>query len=258
MAGGVVLLEGVREEWRDVPGYEGFYSISSLGRLYSHPRPSKNARRKNYGGGFLKGTTRHRRGYVWVALTRDNAQKLIQLHRLVLLTFVGPCPEGLQACHNNDVKADNRLSNLRWDTPLANAVDRTANGNYAHGARVSGARLTESNVREAVRLKIGGSRNCDIARKFNVSNETVCCIFQRRTWKHLDIPKFPRGDRTYLKGATDAPEQPRISQEMHAWLERANRMEAARAAPPCPACVNGVLNNEPCAECDGEGRILNG
>jgi hypothetical protein len=45
------------------------------------------------------------------------------VHDLVLLAFVGPKPEGLEVCHGNDVKADNRLQNLRYDTRSANAQE---------------------------------------------------------------------------------------------------------------------------------------
>lgn len=50
------------------------------------------------------------------------------LHRLILETFVGPCPPGMQCCHYNDIKTDNRLENLRWDTPEANMRDALRNG----------------------------------------------------------------------------------------------------------------------------------
>lgn len=51
-----------------------------------------------------------------------------RVHRLVLTAFVGPCPEGMEACHNDGDKLNNRLDNLRWDTRDANRAD-----SYAHG-----------------------------------------------------------------------------------------------------------------------------
>jgi hypothetical protein len=42
--------------------------------------------------------------------------------------FMGPTPVGLEVCHNNDDKADNRLTNLRFDTHLANMRDAVRNG----------------------------------------------------------------------------------------------------------------------------------
>lgn len=42
---------------------------------------------------------------------------------LVLLSFVGKRPDGLQVCHRNNIKTDNRLENLRYDSPQGNARD---------------------------------------------------------------------------------------------------------------------------------------
>lgn len=46
------------------------------------------------------------------------------VHLYVLETFVGPRPEGMQACHGDGDPANNRLSNLRWDTCSNNNLDK--------------------------------------------------------------------------------------------------------------------------------------
>src|SRR5271166_1685861 len=45
-------------------------------------------------------------------------------HTLVLLTFVGPCPEGYECRHLDGNPANNRLRNLAWGTRLENAADQ--------------------------------------------------------------------------------------------------------------------------------------
>ena len=55
--------------------------------------------------------------------------KKIRTHILVLETFVGPRPEGMHGCHYDDNPMNNRLDNLRWDTPRANRMDEIRNGN---------------------------------------------------------------------------------------------------------------------------------
>lgn len=63
-----------------------------------------------------------RKGYLSVEL----GTRKMKVHRLVLEAFVGPCPEGKQACHWPDPdKENNRLDNLRWDTAVENARDKT-------------------------------------------------------------------------------------------------------------------------------------
>ena len=64
-------------------------------------------------------------GYLYLCLKQADGKKKMRLaHRLVLEAFVGPCPQGQEACHRDGNAANNELSNLRWDTHLANCQDR--------------------------------------------------------------------------------------------------------------------------------------
>ena len=38
----MVKIKKLVEEWKDIPGYEGYYQISNLGRVKSVPRIIKN------------------------------------------------------------------------------------------------------------------------------------------------------------------------------------------------------------------------
>lgn len=111
------------EEWRDVVGYEGIYHVSSHGRV-RRVLASQGTR-----PGPLKPTRNVRNGYYSVMLWRDGKSKRITVHRLVALAFLGPAPEGLEVCHGDDDKSNNRVENLRWDTHSENHLDITRNGN---------------------------------------------------------------------------------------------------------------------------------
>lgn len=113
------------ETWMPVVGYEGLYEVSDLGRVRSLDRKDPLGRRLR--GKMLK-LRAHPRGYMQTTLTRDGVCVTKKIHRLVLEAFVGPCPSGMEACHDNGIRDDNRPSNLRWDTPRANAADRIAHG----------------------------------------------------------------------------------------------------------------------------------
>ncbi len=64
-------------------------------------------------------------GYCFVNLDLDGKTYSRSVHQLVLETFVGPRPEGMEACHYpDDDKSNNRLENLRWDTHGENAKDK--------------------------------------------------------------------------------------------------------------------------------------
>lgn len=67
-------------------------------------------------------------GYATVGLWKDEKRYTMTVHRLILETFVGPRPDGMEACHYNGVRTDNRLENLRWDTPSNNQKDRLQYG----------------------------------------------------------------------------------------------------------------------------------
>lgn len=58
------------------------------------------------------------------------------VHHIVLTTFVGPCPEGLECRHLDGVKTNCRLSNLAWGTVTENAEDRKKHRNFGPHVRL--------------------------------------------------------------------------------------------------------------------------
>ena len=103
-------------------------SMSTIYKTRSGTRRTSRNNSRSLGGHVLK--QRLVNGYPLVKLSKDNAAWHIHVHRLVLTAFRGPCPEGLVGCHNNDVRTDNRLENLRWDTSSANVADSIVNGKH--------------------------------------------------------------------------------------------------------------------------------
>jgi hypothetical protein len=104
------------EEWRPVVGWEGYYEVSNQGRIKSLPRVTAGG---CHIGGKLRQPAMQGRGnpYWQVHLMRDGEPWYrVAVHRLVLESFVGPCPDGMEACHANGNGFDNRVENLRWDT----------------------------------------------------------------------------------------------------------------------------------------------
>lgn len=87
----------------------------------------------------MKGHAYNKHGHTRVLLERKHN---FQVHRLILLTFVGPCPDGMECCHNDGNAANNRRENLRWDTYKANAKDRIAHGTHPAGEKNPAAKIT--------------------------------------------------------------------------------------------------------------------
>lgn len=99
------------EEWKPIPGYEGLYEISNLGRVRGLASNSV---------GLLASSFIERNRYCFVNLSKENKQRTLRVHRLVLLAFVGP-PEPGQVCmHLDNNPRNNALSNLRWGSQKEN------------------------------------------------------------------------------------------------------------------------------------------
>ena len=104
-----------KEIWKDIPNYEG-YQVSNLGRVKSLERIDALGHRLKEK--ILKPQTNSR--YYQVCLCKNSKVKKYFVHRLVWIAFNGTIPEGLQVNHINEVKTDNRLSNLNLMTAKEN------------------------------------------------------------------------------------------------------------------------------------------
>lgn len=109
------------ERWARVPGLEA-YECSDLGRVRSYYEIGKGKGISDTPQRILS-PAMGPGGYLFVVLSKKGKQHARRVHQLVLGCFVGPRPEGMVVCHNNDVKTDNRLENLRYDTRRANNKD---------------------------------------------------------------------------------------------------------------------------------------
>ncbi|MDK7147208.1 NUMOD4 motif-containing HNH endonuclease [Corynebacterium kroppenstedtii] len=151
-----------KERWRPVVDYEGIYEVSDQGRVRSLDRiiTQHDGMKRPMRGRILRqqvrddGHTQVVMKYMGVAATR-------KVHRLVAMAFLGPCPEGMEVCHNNGNPADNRLSNLRYGTRSENMYDRVKHGDHPLAAKkkcIRGHLLDHPNLVPS--YVIQGQRNC--------------------------------------------------------------------------------------------------
>jgi hypothetical protein len=110
------------------------------------------------------------------------------VHSLILETFVGPCPDGMEACHWDGNRLNNQLDNLRWDYPKNNAADRVKHGTLAIGSRNGSARLVESNIATIGRLRSEGWTYEAIGDLFDVGGKAIRSAHLGETWRHA--PRF--------------------------------------------------------------------
>lgn len=124
------------EIWKPIPDFPG-YEVSNQGRVRSF---LKRMGRGRNGGCYvvildkpqrmLTPQVGHPGRYLHITLRKNNKWHHIRIHKLVLLAFVGPCPQGMVACHNDGNSFNNHLSNLRWDTISNNCKDTVKHGRF--------------------------------------------------------------------------------------------------------------------------------
>jgi hypothetical protein len=107
------------EIWKPIPGFPG-YEVSDQGDVRSY-------RKRGRGGSFyidphlLKPSPDGK--YRQVCLRKNGQSHVKHISTLVLLAFVGPKPSGLEACHNDGDHANDKLTNLRYDSHDGNMKD---------------------------------------------------------------------------------------------------------------------------------------
>ena len=128
------------ETWKDIPGYESQYQVSTLGNVWSLDRVitcegKVKGKYTSLRKGKLLRPGRSTSGHLTVALGRGNSRCV---HELVLLAFVGPAPVKHECRHLNGNPADNRLENLKWGTRSENILDAVAHGTWMTPERIAG------------------------------------------------------------------------------------------------------------------------
>ena len=111
----------MKEIWKDIPDYEGYYQVSNLGRVKSLPRKTNN----QYGSRTIKERilkTGISRGYLTTALYKDGKRKAFTIHQLVAMAFLNhtPCGYKIVVDHIDNNPKNNRVDNLQLTNPRHN------------------------------------------------------------------------------------------------------------------------------------------
>ena len=110
------------ETWKDVPGYEGLYQVSNLGRVRSNER-NGNMNKCNNRILILK-PSKFSGGYLGVGLHKDGNSNSRLVHRIVAEVFV-PNPKKFQQVNHKDGDKENNIAeNLEWVSPSYNSWHR--------------------------------------------------------------------------------------------------------------------------------------
>lgn len=166
-----------REIWKNIPSHPD-YEVSNLGNIRTRKPINRNASLGNFRPikPQLAGTNNQYRMFCARNLGK---QSTVLIHRAVLEAFVGPCPEGMEACHNDGNGSNNVLSNLRWDTRSNNTHDQIKHGVHVWvktPEKRNKRRLNDDQVQEAKKYLQQGLSQREVANIMGVSQPCICRV----------------------------------------------------------------------------------
>ena len=173
----ILKLEKIKgEQWKNIEGFPAYW-ISDHGRLYSgHCGRLIALKPKTYGY------------YRALLSSYAGAKRDVAVHVLVAENFITkPCNIDGQkyiVCHKNDLKEDNRASNLYWGTDFTNAADRKKNGIQKYGEEIHCAKLTKNSVSN-IKKNHRNLTTQELADSYGVSFTAIYSIQKGYTWKHI-------------------------------------------------------------------------
>lgn len=187
------------EIWKDIPGYEGLYKISSLGKL-------KRCNKTYFCGNNTKRVLEEREiigdkdsfGHVRVTLYKNGTKKRIFLHRLIAESFIPNSENKPEIDHINAIPDDNRVENLRWVTHqenLNNPITLKRKSSAAMGNHMLGKiGKLHHNSKKCLCIETGnvyyGTSEASRKTGLNQICISACCIGKRKTtggyhWKFI-------------------------------------------------------------------------
>ena len=179
----------VKEEWKDIAGYEGLYQISNFGHvksLHSNGRVLKLHEDKG--------------GYLTVCLFWKCKYKCCKVHRLVASAFIANPENKPTVNHIDGNKKNNRVDNLEWATHKENIVHANKTGlrhvtdAQRQAASENGKKTCHRNRpkravfyrKNAVRVQFESAH--DAARAVGGSPSPIikCCKGKKKTYKGFE------------------------------------------------------------------------
>lgn len=144
----------MKENWGDIPGFEGRYQVSDLGRVKSLPflqryllRNGKEAYRRTRER--IRIPQFNNSGYAMVHLYLEDVAYPRLIHRLVAEAFVAG--EGATVNHKDGVKSNNTAKNLEWASYSENHLHAVAMGLNTQARRVVINGIEYPSVTQAVK-----------------------------------------------------------------------------------------------------------
>ena len=156
------------KEVRQIPGYEGLYSVSQEGGIWSHAKPSGVSPH----AGMWLAICIDLSGYAIVPLSKNGTRKTFRVHRAVALAWLSKDDEkATEVNHKNGIKSDPRCSNLEWVSRSKNVLHA-----YRVGLNKGARKLTNEHIFQIRSYVNKGGLGKDAAAMFGVSKATISRI----------------------------------------------------------------------------------
>lgn len=169
--------------WKEIPGFEGLYEVSTDGLVRSMDRISPHGHHLK--GKVLKQMT-HNKGYLQVSLCKDGVVHQMLVHRLVAQVFI-PNPKGLDFInHKDEDKSNNFVGNLEWCTQHYN---NTYNGKMEKLAELKQKPVVQMNLDGSEVARFKSAAHAARSLNFDKARINHCCRGEAKThhgftWKY--------------------------------------------------------------------------
>jgi predicted XRE-type DNA-binding protein len=177
------------EEWKDIPGMEGYYQCSNIGRVKSLDKLVSWTSKKGMccyrqRKGRILSPSKYR--YLQLHLSLDGKKIMAYVHRLVALTWIENPDNLREVDHINGNRYDNTVDNLRWVSPSTNMKSAYDNFQQKHGEHSCKAKLTTNQMFEIRDLYKNKQLSQEaIGKIYGISQSQVGNITRGVRWKRI-------------------------------------------------------------------------
>jgi hypothetical protein len=173
----IYLEDEINEVWKIVVGFPE-YEVSNFGRI----KRVSAATGTRIGKFVNPWVTKNK--YLMVGLSQKSKVSYKLVHRLVAEAFVGGV-KGMDVCHNDGVRHNNKLSNLRVDTRKGNMSDVYKHDTHIRGERCGTNKYSESLIKQIKEEIKSGAIVLQLSKKYKIPAPTLYGIARGKTWSWL-------------------------------------------------------------------------
>lgn len=156
------------------------YVVSDCGDVFG---PVAGAKRTGAKEIFERLNPRMRSGYLSVKTYPEQKDRLV--HRMVLQSFRGECPDGMECSHLDGDAMNCKLSNLDWETKSQNQRRKHQHGTMPCGSLSPVSKLSEAEVLAIKASCDAGESYASVARRVGIHASTVRRMHIGERWPHL-------------------------------------------------------------------------